>query len=200
MRLFVAAYPPAAALADLAGTVAGMALAKSPSGGDPGPARTTGLIPADRWHLTVAFLGEVPDERLPDVEVALHTAVCGWRTASGGALELRLAGGGRFGRGRFTTVWVGLGGEVSTFGDLAATVGRTLRRARLSSDRKPFRAHLTLARCGERLTAEQVATDIATLDAYQGPPWTVPELHLVRSTLGPRPEYRTIARVPLGGG
>jgi 2'-5' RNA ligase len=199
VRLFVAAYPPAAALADLAGTVAGLALARPPSDGNPGPARGTGLIPAERWHLTVAFLGEVADERQPDVEAALHTAVRGWRTASGGPPDLRLAGGGRFGRGRFTTVWVGVRGEVSTLGDLAATVGRTLRRARLPCDRKPFRPHLTLARCGERLTAEQVATDIATLDRYQGPPWSVLDLHLVSSTPGPSPEHRTLSRVPLDG-
>lgn len=189
MRLFVAAYPPSAASEHLAGTVAGLSLSNPPS-----PGRGTGLIPSDRWHLTVAFLGELTDDRRPDAEAALDTAVRDWTDAP----RLRLAGGGRFGRGRFTVVWVGVRGELSTLEKLTRTVGRGMRRARLPVDRKPFRPHLTLARCGDRLTPEQVSADLATLDGYEGPAWNLTHLHLVRSTPGPRPQYHTLARVPLG--
>jgi 2'-5' RNA ligase len=189
VKLFVAAYPPAAAREHLAGTVAGLHLATRPAAG-----RSTGLIPGERWHLTVAFLGEVPDERRPDVEDALRGAVSGHPAA----LRLRLAGGGRFGRGRSTILWVGVHGEMSALQKLTRSVGGDLRRARLPVDRKPFRPHLTLARCGERLTVEQVHADLAVLDGYQGPDWTLTHLHLVRSSPGPSPEHHTVARVPVG--
>src|SRR5439155_21265747 len=105
---------------------------------------------------------------------------------------VRFAGGGRFGRGRFTIVWAGLGGDLDGLGDLAGVVRRRLRAAKLPYDQKPFRPHLTLARPGDRLTAEAVAADLAALRAYEGPMWTVESVRLMRSHLGPHPRYDTL--------
>jgi 2'-5' RNA ligase len=147
------------------------------------------LIPRDRWHLTLAFLGEVDPDRVPDAQDALGKAVAGWQA---GGPRLRLAGGGRFGRGRFTIVWTGVAGEVAAVTDLSKAVRRQLKRARLPFDPKPFRPHLTLARPSGRLSPTEVAADLATLHGYQGPPWTVDELRLVRSHLGPNPVYEPV--------
>lgn len=176
-RLFVAAYPPAPALDSLAGFLAGLHL------GQEGVRRT----PRDRWHLTLAFLGDVAEERLSDVESALGKV-------SAAAPEVRLSGGGRFGRGKFTIVWTGVDGPVAP---LAQAVRRHLRRARLPYDRKPYRPHLTLARPGGRLTTAELAADLAALKEYRGPSWTVEELRLVRSHLGPNPVHETLSSVPL---
>src|SRR5215475_13752831 len=65
------------------------------------------------WHITLAFLGEVPEDRLPRAIAAVDRAVEGGRTGTGSpppvALphSLRLAGSGRFGRGKFTILWPG---------------------------------------------------------------------------------------------
>jgi 2'-5' RNA ligase len=72
-----------------------------------------------------------------------------------------------------------------------------LRRARLPVDRKPFRAHLTLARPGDRLTPAALAADLAALNTYRGPRWQLTDLRLVRSHLGPSPTYETLAVAPL---
>jgi RNA 2',3'-cyclic 3'-phosphodiesterase len=176
-RLFVGVYPPEAALDDLAALLDGLHLGRS------GIRRT----PRERWHLTVAFLGDVEEERVSDVEVALDKVVAP-------PPELRLAGGGRFGRGRFTIVWTGVDGPVAP---LAQAVRRQLKRARVPYDRKPFRPHLTLARPGGRLTPAELAADLAALRAYQGPLWTVDELRLVRSHLGPNPIHETLSSIPL---
>jgi 2'-5' RNA ligase len=111
-----------------------------------------------------------------------------------GPIRLRLAGGGRFGRGRFTVLWVGLDGDIEALRELGAILRTELRRARLPYDRKPLRPHLTLARPGERL---DVADDLLTLGRYAGPEWTVDTLTLVRSHLGPKPTYDRLAEVPL---
>ncbi|GAB3964621.1 2'-5' RNA ligase family protein [Plantactinospora veratri] len=212
MRLFVAVYPPPEALDDIVAQTRRLRI---------GAAAETGinvrLTARSTLHVTVAFLGEVPDDRLPTVEETLSRAVGAWRhppvrrrraagpapVAPGGAPQprpaprLQLGGGGRFGRGRFTVLWVGLLGEVDALRQLAVTVRRELRRSRLPSDLRPLRPHLTLARPGDRLDRESLDEDLRTLDGYLGPSWPATELVLVRSHLGPRPTYDRLATWPL---
>jgi 2'-5' RNA ligase len=190
IRLFVGVYPPAPACAHLASVLAGLHLGRAASVGV-----NVRLAPRERWHVTVAFLGDVDPVRLPDAQDALGKVVAGWQEPPP---RLRLAGGGRFGRGPFTVVWAGIGGDVTSLGTLARSVRRQLRRARLPFDDKPFRPHLTLARPSGRLSPAEVAADLAVLRAYQGPSWTVTELRLVRSQLGPDPVHEPVARLPLG--
>ena len=150
--------------------------------------RSTRLATPDRWHLTLAFLGDLPDERAPRAVAALDAVRFP-------PVEVRIAGGGRFGRGRFTTLWAGLRGDL---GELSRAVRRELKKARLPYDPKPFRPHLTLARPGDRIAAEELAGDLARLDVYSGPLWTIKDIRLVRSFLGPHPTYETLATRDLG--
>ncbi|HYN93599.1 MAG TPA: RNA 2',3'-cyclic phosphodiesterase [Pilimelia sp.] len=189
MRLFVAAYPPADVCDHLAAAVDGL---------DVGGAARRGvnarLAPRANWHVTLAFLGEVPDARAPDAAETLAGAVSDWRAAAAGPPRVRLAGGGKFGRGRFTVLWVGLAGDLAALRGLSDGVRRHLRRARLPHDSRPFRAHLTLARPGDRV---DVTGDVAALSAYGGPEWVVEEVALMRSQLGPRPAYERVGGSPL---
>jgi 2'-5' RNA ligase len=143
--------------------------------------------------VTLAFLGDVPDERVPAVADALDAAV-----ESHDAAAVRFAGGGTFGRGRFTVLWAGLDGDVAALRDLAQAVRGQLRRARLPFDSKGFRPHLTIARPGDRLTREQIEADVATLVAYRGPEWPVDRMHLVASVLGPNPRHTRVHTATLG--
>lgn len=190
MRLFVAAYPPAPVVTDLAIAVTKLSIWHAAADGI-----NVRLAPPEQLHVTLAFLGEVPDARLPDVEAAVAAGVA----ARPEQLEVRLAGGGRFGRGRFTVLWVGLSGETAGLVELSTAVRRQLRRSRLPFDVKPLRPHLTIARPGDRLPPGQVAEDLAALDGYEGPKWTVDGLHLVRSYQGPKPRYEHLAVWPLDG-
>ncbi|MEO3743600.1 RNA 2',3'-cyclic phosphodiesterase [Plantactinospora sp. B5E13] len=205
MRLFVAVYPPVEVVDDVMAQVRRLRV---------GAVADTGVNVrlADRanLHVTVAFLGEVPDDRLPEVAKALDRAVQTWRkppirrrdrqaVPEPSPLRLRLGGGGRFGRGRFTVLWVGLLGDVAALRRLADVSRRELRRARLPYDSRPFRPHLTLARPGDRIDRESVDEDLRTLDGYLGPSWPATELVLVRSQLGPRPTYDRLATWPLAG-
>jgi 2'-5' RNA ligase len=185
-----------------------------------GKARAAGvntrLAPRETYHLTVAFLGDVPDARLPDAEAAISAAVTSWHTHAARDLrraarrELRrdrgeageaplvwIAGGGRFGRGRLSVLWAGVHGETERLATLARAVRRELKRARLPYDEKPWKPHLTIARPGDRLDREQLGADRAALAAYHGPAWPASELVLVRSLLGPTPRYDRLAGWPL---
>lgn len=192
MRLFVAAYPPRQACEHLGETVDALAIGRAAAAGI--NARLAGR---ENWHVTLAFLGDVPDERQADVSSALDRAVSAWRAGRADGLpRLWLGGGGRFGRGRFTVLWVGLGGEVAEIAALSKAIRRDLKRTRLPFDAKPFRPHLTLARPGDRV---DVAGDVTALHTYEGPEWTLDEVRLMRSYPGPKPRYDRLATWRLDG-
>lgn len=195
MRLFVAAYPPAAALEHFAEAVARLRLGMAAAGG-------TNLRLAARplWHVTLAFLGEVPDDRAGDAARAVAAGVARWQAGAGAPPKLQLCGGGRFGRRHATVLWVGLTGDVDPLRSLGLALRRELRAARLPYDRKPFRPHLTFARPGERLSRADLAADLEALAGYEGPAWTLNSVHLVRSTLGPKPVHESFATVPIADG
>ena len=163
MRRFVAVRPPAEAVDHLRAV-----LPRWPS--DP-----------ERWHLTLAFLGEVADEG--PVRTALPAAV-----AAVPAFELCLQGSGVFGGGR--VVWVGVGGDVASLRALAAATVTACRSAGVDLDRAPYRPHLTVGRRGH--------PDPARLASYDGPAWPVREVELVRSDVGRTVVHTVLARCPLG--
>jgi 2'-5' RNA ligase len=170
VRLFVALAPPAAVLADVAAAL--------------DPARTLQpdlrWIPVERWHLTLAFYGEVPDVSL-DGRIAMVQRKLARRPLSR-PVELRFSGSGQFSR---RALWVGVDGDVDRLRALARSA---------STDRRPYRPHLTVA----RLRGGQDATPAAeVLSSYAGPLWTADTVHLVRSFLGPKPRYETVSSWPV---
>lgn len=192
MRLFVAAYPPAYALAHLAAAVDRLRMGVAAADGI-----NVRLVARPLWHVTLAFLGEVGADRAPDAGAAVRAGVARWQAGGAGVPTLRLAGAGRFGRGRFTVLWVGLAGDVPALRALGDSMRRELRRARVPCDRKPMHAHLTLARPGGRLPPAEVAADLSELAGYEGPEWTLDVVQLVRSHLGPAPVYEPLVACPL---
>jgi 2'-5' RNA ligase len=182
--LFVATYPPPDACDHLERRLEDLHISAAAARGI-----NTRLARRDTWHVTVAFLGEVAEQRAADVHATIQRTVDAWRAAASGAPELRLAGGGRFGRGRFTLLWVGLDGDRAALERLSRNVRRELKRDRLPYDNRPFKPHLTIARPGDRLDRAAVDADRAALAAYRGPAWAVEQVELVRSHLGPKPWY-----------
>ncbi|MBF5028671.1 RNA 2',3'-cyclic phosphodiesterase [Micromonospora sp. ANENR4] len=183
MRLFAAIYPPAVAVADLTARMKGLRVAS---------ARHARLADPANLHLTLAFLGEVPDDRLADVKHALASAARAVRSPL-----LRLAGGGSFGAGRSTVLWVDVRGEVEVLDALALSIRDGLGEAGLPCDDKPFRAHLTIARPGGRVPEPDLRADLATLDDYTGPEWPADRLTLVHSNPGPPTRHTRVATWPL---
>jgi 2'-5' RNA ligase len=177
--LFVAVDPPGAALEHLAAFTADLAVVRA-------GVRVTAR---PLWHVTLAFIGEVPEDRLARAVGAVDATVVGQAPPT-----LRIAGGGRFGRGKFTILWAGIEGDLRS---LRLAVAGQLRCARLPYDAKRFHPHLTLARPGDRLPREEIERDVTALASYQGPQWTAGAVRLVRSHLGPKPVYESmhVARV-----
>ncbi|HEY2791391.1 MAG TPA: RNA 2',3'-cyclic phosphodiesterase [Micromonosporaceae bacterium] len=187
MRLFVAVYPSPEALDDLEHTVGALQMARL-EGVNPR------LTARPLWHVTLAFLGEVPEPKVPEAARALDRA-----SESVPRPALRCAGGGRFGRGRFTLLWAGLAGDVEALTRVSRTVRRELRASRLRFDEKRFAPHLTIARPGDRVPVPMIAADLATLAAYRGPLWSPTAIELVASHLGPQPRHEVIHAAEIGG-
>ena len=172
MRLFVALLPPAAALNELDAAVAPL----RPGWPD---LRWAGQ---DRWHVTLAFLGEVAD---PASLLGPLAAVC----AASSPFSLSLAGSGSFGsRG---PVWVGVDGDVDRLAGLARRVRQAVRGAGVDVERRRYRPHLTVGRRRQ--------PDPALLASYAGPAWPVVEVELVHSRLGRPVVHTVLERWPLGG-
>jgi len=134
-------------------------------------------VPARRWHLTLAFYGEIADDRVDGVAAMVERGLCGH-----GPLELRLRGSGRFSR---RALWLGVDGDVDGLRSLARDV---------TFDRSPFRAHLTVARLRGGVDAAPAQDALA---GYAGPAWVADTVHLVRSRLGPDPSYDDVVTWPL---
>lgn len=170
MRLFAAVQPPAEAVEHLDDAVCAARVAHP----------DLQWVPSERWHLTVAFYGEVAEG-----EVARLRRRIGRAARAAGPLNLRFVSSGRFGD---RVLWVGVAGDRAGLRSLARGV---------ALDQKPYRPHLTVARVrrgGDPRAAAQA------LSAYDGPGWTAGEVLLVRSHLGPKPRHEPVGAWALGAG
>jgi 2'-5' RNA ligase len=94
-------------------------------------------LPAERLHLTLAFLGAVEAERLPAV-LRCGQAV---RSDAGELLLDRV----EYWRGP-GVICLTSSSEHSAVDELAADLAKRLRESAFTLEKRPFRAHLTLAR------------------------------------------------------
>ncbi|MCY0947385.1 MULTISPECIES: RNA 2',3'-cyclic phosphodiesterase [Streptomyces] len=185
MRLFAAVLPPPTAVAELAEAV-------RPLRDD----RLTWTAEAG-WHFTLAFMGEVRDEVLPDLHARLARAAA--RTAPFG---LRLHGSGHFGD---RALWAGAAGGLDGLRMLAERADAAARRAGVPMEQHHrYTPHLTLAR--SRHAATPLDPYLEALAGFEGAPWAADTLSLVRSNLpvggvpGEQPRYETVGAWPLTGG
>ncbi len=97
-------------------------------------------------HLTLKFLGDIPEERVPEIQAALNR-VAGLHTRFAlDASELGVFPDARFPR----VLWIGLTDRAGALQRLAADVEAALDATGFAPEPKPFHPHLTLARIKER--------------------------------------------------
>ena len=181
-RLFAALLPSDDAVADLDAVVA--------------PLRDgwTALrwTPRELWHLTIAFYGDVGEQRAPGLATRLERVATRHEP-----LTLRFAGGGGFSRpARANIVYAGVDDSLPQLRALAGSCSAAGRRIGLAMEDRVYRPHLTLARAKGRAPVD-VRPIVDQLDGYAGPTWTSSEIVLMRSHLGPQPRHEPIGRWPL---
>ncbi|WP_030769385.1 RNA 2',3'-cyclic phosphodiesterase [Streptomyces sp. NRRL F-2664] len=186
MRLFAAVLPPEAAVAELREAL-------QPLRDD----RLTWTAQAG-WHFTLAFMGEVRDDVLPELYARLERAA--HRTAP---FALRLHCCGHFGD---RALWAGAAGDLPALRLLAERADAAARRAGVPMEQhRRYTPHLTLARSHGRGTAAPLRPYLDALADFEGTAWQVDTLCLVRSNLpvggvpGEQPRYETVRAWPLAG-
>lgn len=156
-------------------------------------------VRAESMHVTVKFLGEVPEDSVKDIEAALA------RIASDhGAFSLHVGGLGAFPGPRAPRVlWLGLGGPVERLTALVEALDGALAELGFARERRPFQPHLTLARIKDRgREVGQALGQTGLLDQHQVlGSLEVAALSLMKSALTPKGAiYTRLAEVPLARG
>lgn len=184
MRLFVAAEVPETWRAIASAAVEAIARTSNVS---------MRIVHPSLLHITLRFLGEVPEERLPALDAALARRVPPVDVA------LALGTPSTFGPpARTQVVWLGVRGDIEGLRAVVRRVDLALADAGVEPADRRFAPHLTLARLDRRTTPEErrlVAEVVAAMPPPEPFPLRVRSVGLVRSTLGgPRPVYDTLTR------
>ncbi len=189
MRMFVAVLPPQDVLDELAEFL--------------GPRQEAGDLRWTRpegWHLTLAFMANVPERSLDDLLERLTRA--GRRRSP---FTVRLAGAGAFPNpARAKVLYAGVEGspdDLEELRRLATGARAAANKAGAPSDGAVFRPHLTLARVRRPMEATRW---LRALSPHCSRDFTVTEMVLVESHLGQgpgnRPRYDVVQSFALGGG
>jgi 2'-5' RNA ligase len=148
-------------------------------------------VPRVNMHVTLKFLGRTWPRLVDWVPERIGEAAAEFES-----FETRLDGVGSFPSAkRGQAIWAGFQDEEERLTELAGAIDAALEDE-FEPEKRPFHAHLTMARSDPplKLPATYTRTPLAS------DPWLVDHVTLFRSHLGrPAPRYEPLERFPLGG-
>jgi 2'-5' RNA ligase len=134
-------------------------------------------VSTDSIHITLKFLGEIPEERREDIDNALTGLT--WLPMS-----ISVRGVGFFPGVRSPRIlWAGV--ECPTMESLANEVESRLVGAGFDSERRAFRAHLTLARTKENRLENALVKSAEPFKEAEFGTFVADRFYLYQSTLKP---------------
>jgi 2'-5' RNA ligase len=186
MRCFVAIDLPDEVLARLEALQARLASGVS-------SARWT---PTEQIHLTVKFLGDVPESVLPDVCDAVSQIA--ERIAS---FDLEIRGAGVFPpHGQVNIVWAGFAAVPPALLDCQSALEQALAPLGFPPEQRSYHPHLTLARVRDRRDAPALRAAVRGELNFGGGIFAVEQLVLYESIRDQRgPRYVALHTAGLGG-
>ncbi len=148
----------------------------------------------EQWHITLAFLPDVPDRALDHVIDRL-----GDTAAAAAGFKLSLAGAGAFPNPiKAKVLWSGVAGDVGRLTHLAGTVRSACSRGGVEVEGGEYRPHLTLARLNRPI---DVTRWLRIFELFQSETWPVDSITLFQSHLGHGPaRHQMIEEFPLRNG
>ncbi|MDW7730930.1 MAG: RNA 2',3'-cyclic phosphodiesterase [Methanolobus sp.] len=150
------------------------------------------FVNPDIVHITMKFLGEVPEEKIESISKALDSISCE-------PFETLIKGLGVFPKPRFAKViWLGCEGN---FEQLHRSIEESLLPFEFAKDLHSFSAHATLARVKylPKKKKEDFMQLLDELKDVEVGPMKVDAIRLKKSTLTPEgPVYETLHEVKLG--
>ncbi|AUV83608.1 RNA 2',3'-cyclic phosphodiesterase [Salinigranum rubrum] len=153
------------------------------------------LTDSTQAHVTLAFLGDVEEDRLAEVEGAVEAGV---RDAAVGPFEATVGGFGVFpSLDYISVVWTGVRQGTGEMNRLHESIQAELLPLGFEPDDHAFTPHVTLARMDDARGKETVQRVVREEDPTIGS-FRVEEVRLKRSDLTPDgPSYSTVERFPL---
>ena len=157
---------------------------------------------AVRWvrpesiHLTIKFLGEVPDDRLAALSAAVDEVAAGSES-----FELAVGGTGCFPpRGAARVLWAGLEEPTGRLAHCHQSCEQVMERLGFEPERRRFSPHLTLGRVRQGAGGGGLREAVSKLAGFDGVRQTVGELILFESQLRPDGAvYTALHRAKLTG-
>jgi RNA 2',3'-cyclic 3'-phosphodiesterase len=148
-------------------------------------------VPPENLHLTLLFLGEVPEPVLADADLA-------FRRIRVPRLHVAPAGLGLFGGARPRVVFCGVA-EATGLRHLHSKVAGAARGAGIAPEARRYVPHVTLARVApERVDRQRLEQFVAARTGYAAPPFEAEDFRLYHSRLASAgAAYEELARYPL---
>jgi len=149
--------------------------------------------PPEQLHITVKFLGEVEDQRVPEIVAGLEKAAALCKP-----FDLRVVNAGCFPpRGDVRIVWAGVEDAAGVVAGCAGVVDAALEVVGFSRESRAFSAHITIGRVREDRSSGRLREFVES--AKWGPQeQEINEIRLMSSVLSPRGSvYDTLAAIPL---
>lgn len=142
------------------------------------PAAHLKWVPVYNLHLTLKFIGEWPEAKLPALESALRSVPPRL------VIPLEVRGLGWFPNARNPRVfWVSVA-DGDSLKALARDVEAALEPLGIPKETRPFNGHLTLARIKEPVPLEMLRNTIAKFESAEFGSLSVDRFHLYRSQPG----------------
>lgn len=144
------------------------------------------------WHLTLKFLGEVQEDKLPGLEGYMNNLEFP-------SFFLEGSGAGFFGsKGLYRVIWLGLKNDVDILAGLAGKVDQGLAAIGFEREKRPFKGHLTLARVKKFYKNDPWNELAENVGSLEWPCFRVREVMLWQSFLSPSgARYEVVHRAPL---
>ena len=150
----------------------------------------------EQLHVTLKFLGETRDDKVPSLKTSIQDALSKHRLFS-----LELGGVGGFGgQDGYRVIWLGIGEGAEKAGELANSIETACEPLGFPRENRRFHPHVTLARCKTgscRVDRKSLKPDLT------GNPvgtFRVDRVALIQSTLTPQgSKYAVLERFFLNG-
>ena len=145
-------------------------------------------------HVTLKFLGEVPEEKIEEVFLATEKALEGAKPFS-----MSLKGMGGFPNlRRPRVIWIGAGSGQEELSGLAKRIEEEMEEIGFPRERRKFSAHFTIGRVKSPRNVEQLAQLVESTD-FQTEEIQVTEVVVMKSQLDPAGAiYTPLKKVRLG--
>jgi len=149
------------------------------------------MVDLSNMHITLKFLGDTSEEKIPAIENAMKNAVSGIKP-----FRMRMKGSGAFPNlSRISVVWAGLeGADQLTM--IAERLENNLKLLGFEPEKRKFSPHVTVARTRHSPNLKELAEVIRDWEMGDFGDVSVEKIILKKSVLGPEgPIYSDISIV-----